>query len=762
MQSGNIFRLSVKRGDRFEWPRTWSIAWNDQDVPPAGRTRDSLTGFSEVDLQTEEVWGGGQPSALAPALAPALPAGWRVNSPEVEVLVHRSPYYLEWFWQGKRVLAERPTGALAWLPRGERFWHFHGMAADAQFFGLGEKTGGLDKRGMKFEMRNVDAMGYDAEKTDPLYKHFPFYIYRSQNFSTGVFYDNFSTSTFDFGREIDNYHPAFFSYMCEAGDLDCYFIFASSVREVSQQFTRLTGRPFLAPKWSLGYSGSSMAYTEPANAAAKLSGFLQDLRQHRIPCESFHLSSGYTSMGKRRYVFHWNRDKFPDPAALVGQFRTAGLRLIPNIKPAFLLDHPLYQKAETEGLFVKESEQGQPERSFFWDGEGSHLDFSNPRARAFWQSHIQEQLLKFGIDALWNDNNEYEIWDDEALCHGEGEPWPIKWGRPIQTLLMAISSRAALAQARPDERAFVVSRSGMPGLQRYAQTWSGDNFSAWPTLRYNLAMALNLSLSGVANTGHDIGGFAGPKPEPELFLRWIQHGIFYPRFVIHSWKEGGVANEPWMYPEILPQIRAAFRLRESLRPYFYQLLRQTHQDFVPFLRPLFYDFEDDPKTFAVTGQFMVGPNLLVANVLDPGIDVLRVYLPRNKEGWFNFHTQQWHAGGGFLEVPVNLESIPMFVRGNSFLPIALPVDNSKSLEFRIYPSKACREDFRFCFEDDDGLSWPVKHELRIEGQLSYQRGDEKASLCLRQTGSYRPPYQEIVIGGVAVSVGGGAAITVKI
>ncbi|PWU21278.1 MAG: hypothetical protein C5B49_02910 [Bdellovibrio sp.] len=143
--------------------------------------RDALTGFSEVDLRTEEVPGEEQQS---------LPAAWRVQSSDEEVLVHRSPYYLEWFWRGKRVLSERPTGALAWLPRGERFWHFHSRAADAQFFGLGEKTGPLDKRGMKFEMCNVDAMGYDAERTDPLYKHFPFYICRSQNVSIGVFYDD--------------------------------------------------------------------------------------------------------------------------------------------------------------------------------------------------------------------------------------------------------------------------------------------------------------------------------------------------------------------------------------------------------------------------------------------------------------------------------------------------------------------------------------------------------------------------------------------
>jgi alpha-glucosidase len=209
-------------------------------------------------------------------------------------------------------------------------------------------------------------MGYDAESTDPLYKHFPFLICRGRDASVGLFYDNFSTSTFDLGQEIDNYHLPFFSYRAEAGDLDYYVMIAPRIRNVVTLFTKLTGRPMLPPKWSISYSGSTMTYTDAPNTQEALGKFLTKISEHGIPCRSFHMSSGYTSIGSKRYVFNWNRDKIPDPAKLVHDFMQAGVHLIPNIKPVLLDDHPLYQAAKEEGLFIQDSECPLPEESQFW------------------------------------------------------------------------------------------------------------------------------------------------------------------------------------------------------------------------------------------------------------------------------------------------------------------------------------------------------------------------------------------------------------
>ena len=171
----------------------------------------------------------------------------------------------------------------------------------------------------------------------------------------------------------------------------------------------------------------------------------------------------------------------------------------------------------------------------FWDAVGSHLDFTNPATAAWWRAQVHEKLLDLGIGSTWNDNNEWRVEDESAVCHGFGTPTPLRLVRPVQALLMVRASLEAQRAHAPTLRPWLISRSGMPGTQRYAQTWSGDNYTSWHTLKHNVRMGLGLSLSGFFNTGHDVGGFAGPAPEPELFVRWVQNGVFHPRFTIHSW-----------------------------------------------------------------------------------------------------------------------------------------------------------------------------------------------------------------------------------
>ncbi len=316
---------------------------------------------------------------------------------------------------------------------------------------------------------------------------------------------------------------------------------------MTKAFVRLTGKTLFGPKWSLGYSGSTMHYTDAPDAQNQLMNFIRLCEQHAIPCDSFQLSSGYTSINGKRYVFNWNYDKVPQPKVMSQSFHDAGLKLAANIKPCLLQDHPRYGEVAERGLFIRDSQTDAPERSSFWDDEGSHLDFTNPQTVAWWQEGVTTQLLEMGIDSTWNDNNEYEVWDGEARCYGFGREIAIKHIRPVMPLLMMRASLEAQQRFAPQKRPYLISRSGCAGMQRYVQTWSGDNRTNWDTLRYNIRMGLGMSLSGLFNVGHDVGGFSGDKPEPELFVRWVQNGVMHPRFTIHSWNDDQTVNEAWMY-----------------------------------------------------------------------------------------------------------------------------------------------------------------------------------------------------------------------
>ena len=462
------------------------------------------------------------------------------------------------------------------------------------------------------------------------------------------------------GCEHSNYHGPYRYFAADHGDVDLYFLAGPAVADVTRRFTWLTGRPAATPDWALGYSGSAMDYTDAAEAEARLVGFLAELAQRDIPCTSFHLSSGYTSIAGKRYVFHWNRSKFPDPAGFFARFARAGVRVIANIKPVLLTDHPSFETVARAGLFISDA-AGAPVLEQFWDGPGAYVDFTNPAAADWWKGRVRETLLDVGVAATWNDNNEYEVTNPVSLANGFGRPFPAGEMKPLQTLLMLRASRQAQLEHAPDRPPFLVSRAGFAGMQRYAQTWSGDNRTSWETLKWNIPMGLGLSLSGVSNIGHDVGGFAGPRPGAELFARWIGLGVFLPRFSIHSWNEDGTVNEPWMHPEILDDVRALMRLRARLVPYIAALLKRHRDAYEPVMRPLFHDFPDDPAAWSETDDFLLGDALLVAPVTAPGVVARGVRLPCGAD-WSDGWTGELFAGGETVMRPAPFGSPPFFIR----------------------------------------------------------------------------------------------------
>ncbi len=731
----NLLRLLLLKDGALRLDRTWSVCPGAPELPYSGRPRLSAAGFPRPIFSV-------RPEG----------SNWWVETDAVRLLVHACPFYVEFFMirngeNASPVLSGTPTGFLSLGRRDDRVWNLWKREAGDRFYGLGEKSGNLDRAGRRFEMRCLDALGYDAETTDPLYKHYPFLILKRARSSVGLFYDNLSPVVFDTGQELDNYHGEFFSYRAPAGDLDLYLMFAPEIRAITRTFSWMTGRTRLGPRWSLGYSGSTMGYSEAPNAQELLETFARNCQHHDIPCHSFQLSSGYTSIGSKRYVFTWNREKFPDPIAMARTFHAAGIQLAANVKPVLLTDHPAYGAAAAAGLFIRDSDSPEfPEVSRFWDASASHLDFTNSATRTWWRENITERLFRHGVDGVWNDNNEFEIWDDRALCHGVHAPLPVQLLRPVQTLLMMQTSYRAHRRRFPTLRPWAISRSGAPGMQRYVQTWSGDNLTDWKTLRYNIRMGLSLSLSGMFNIGHDVGGFAGDAPEPELLVRWVQNGIFHPRFTIHSWNRDGSVTEPWMYPEHLPLIRAAMRLRLRLAPYLYTLLARAHFEYEPILRPTFHDHEDDPLCFRETDDFMLGPSLLVANVVEPGAAVRAVYLPRAPEGWVDFYSGRWFAGGQTLRVPVLLESIPLFVKAGHALPLTTPhhrafTDGGTDRSVMIFPGRGTK--FQTELYEDDGVSLAYERGGWTRLRLDIATGDDRVEIRAEREGPFTPIFNEL-------------------
>ena len=723
----HIWRVWLLKNGASTNARSWLVSPPDAPIDETGRERASRAGFTCPNFELSET------------------ADTLILSGKTLRLEIRRPLQLIWYKkdgeQWREIAADRATGAYELSRQGRNIAHYMYLHLQDRYFGLGEKAGTLDRFGKKYEMRSLDAMGYNAESTDPLYKHWPFYQTLSPSGAHwGIFYDNLNTSRFDMGNEIDNYHLRYRSYRAEGGDIDYYFLHGDSIADITKAFLQISGKNLFPPKWSLGYSGSTMSYTDADNAQEQLYNFTRLCQEHAIPCDSFQLSSGYTSIAGKRYVFNWNTDKFPDFPQLAADFRAAGIRFAANIKPCLLQDHPKYQEVAAAKLFIQDSESDNPEQSMFWNDTGSHLDFTNPATGKWWRDNIKSQLLDKGISSTWNDNNEYEIWDDEARCQGFGNPIAIHHIRPLMPLLMTQNSYQAQIEYSA-ERPYLISRSGCPGIQRYAQTWSGDNRTSWHSLKWNIRMGVGMSLSGMYHIGHDIGGFAGGKPDAELFLRWIQSALLLPRFTIHSWNDDHSVNEPWMYPQITHAVRDAIRLRYRLIPFLYTLLWQTHSEDEAYLRPTFLDHEHDPRTFEDTDDHMIGKELLVCPVTAEGVRKREVYLPDNSCGWYDYYSSQYHSGGQSLEVAAPLEHLPIFVRAGSIIPEGSlmhadsPEDDSDRLR-RLFPQKANQAATGVIY-DDDGTDNSGKHYLL---RWEMQGDGEDLHIRIQGEGEYRPAW----------------------
>ena len=724
----DLARVLFLRGDRPIAPRTWMVpAYGAPDVPWEGR-----------DRLDESAWPGAEREQTEDGVNIVL------ATKGLRLTIALEPFAFTWALPDGRVFArERPKHATSFGATASR----HAFARDQRdrFYGLGDKTGRLDLHGRRLRTAMKDSLGFDPERGDPLYKHWPFLIARDggSGVAGGIFYDNMATATFDLGCEHDNYYGLFRSYEAQGGDLDYYVFPGPEIADVTRKFLELTGRTRLPPRWSLGFAQTAMAIADSSDAQERMEALIAKFVAENMPISAFHLGSGYTTIGPRRYVFTWNRGSYPDPKRLMRKFHDAGMRVVANLKPCLLDDHPRFDEAKAAGAFVA-SEEGGPAISQFWDGEGAHLDFSSPAGVAWWRRGLREQALDVGIDAGWNDNNEFSLENEHPVCQGFGTPIPLDLARPLQPLLMTRASLEEQVRCAPSERPFSVTRAGCPGIQRHAQTWSGDNETSWRSLKWNLRTGLQMSMSGMFNIGHDVGGFSGPAPDAELLIRWTQAGVLHPRFLMNSWKADGVYTSPWLHPEATPAIREAIRLRYRLMPYLYSLMHAAIAGEAP-LRPTFVAFPGDERCAEDCDDLMLGPFLLAAPVVAPGERARRVYLPKGPLYWFDFWTEERLEAGAETTLAAPLDRLPMAVAEGAILVTTDAGDDFSRLHdepsrsVRIFPGPGEGRS-RFTLVEDDGIS-AEGASTRLTFDLAWT--EAAVTLAVRAVGDYPLPYRRI-------------------
>lgn len=551
-------------------------------------------------------------------------------------------------WQTVR--RERPP-----VRAGERWTATVDLETDDRVHGLGERAAPFDLRPGTYGLWNTEQSGSYGPDADPLYLTIPVHVVVAPGRSHLGFWENSHRGRVEVGDQL----RATF----EGGALRTY-VAAGGVDVALERYTQLTGRPVVPPRWALGYHQCRWGYRTEAEVREVVAGF----KERDLPLSALHLDIDYMD---RYRVFTVDDEDFPDLAGLIADLDDEGVKVVTIIDPGVAKadDFALYREGHEQGMFLR-GEDGEEVNGMVWPGLVGFPDFTSSAVRRWWADQYAS-LLDRGVAGIWHDMCEPAVFAagvDAALPLGtrhdlEGRGGDHVEGRNLYGLGMARAGFEAQRAQRPDQPPWLLTRSGWAGIQRYAWTWTGDVATSWTMLRRTIATVLNFGLSGVAYTGPDIGGFSG-DPSPELYTRWFQLSAWLPFFRSHSIYTMP-SREPWKAAgPHLDAVREALAWRYRLLPYWERLAEQAAADGLPIVRPVWWPGTDDPALLAVDDEFLVGPDVLVAPVLDPGAVEREVRLPPGR--WRELVGGAAHEGSVTLAAPI--DRIPVLVREGVDLP----------------------------------------------------------------------------------------------
>ncbi|MFB2921393.1 glycoside hydrolase family 31 protein [Aerosakkonema funiforme] len=727
----NLIRVRLAPNGEFTPHSSWSVALDDKEWPI-------------VPFQFKET-------------ASTL----EIETEKMRVSIQRNPCRIEFFDKNGRPFACDTEMSMGWRMGAVAAWKR--IEADEHYYGFGERTGFLDKLSEVKTNWTVDALDYGS-LTDEMYQAIPFFMALRQDeippssrgglggVSYGLFFNTTFWSQFDIGAE----KPGVLRMETRGGELDYYIIYGPEPAQILDTYTQLTGRMPLPPKWSIGYHQCRWSY-ESETVVRELAN---EFRQRNIPCDVIHLDIDYMR-GYR--VFTWSPKRFPDPAKLIGDLKQNGFKTVtiidPGVKYEPEADYHVFDEGIKDDYFVRNAD-GQLFHGYVWPDKAVFPDFLRPDVQQWW-GDLQKSLTDIGVAGIWNDMNEPAL-DDRPFGDPGNKIWfPLDAPQGnsneltnhlevhnLYGLSMAKACFQGLEKHRASERSFVLTRSGFAGIQRWSSVWMGDNQSLWEHLEMSLPMLCNMGLSGVQFVGCDIGGFAG-NATAELFARWMQVGMLYPLMRGHS-AMSTARHEPWVFGERVEKIcREYINLRYQLLPYIYTLFWSAATTGAPILRPLLYHYPNDPKTYNLYDQVLLGPSLMAAPIYRPGIEHRAVYLPEGT--WYDWWSGNRYEGPIHILAHAPLERMPLYVGGGAIIPMApvmqyvdeRPLDR---LTLRIWPGTG-----EWTLYEDDGHTFAYKTGAWATTTYRvYREGQQIIVEIGAREGQFSPPVRDAIVELVGI------------
>lgn len=610
-------------------------------------------------------------------------------------------------------------------------------ATDEHDYGMGQNQEGyLDHRGRVLRC----AHDYNAPGGQSICV--PFLV---TNKGYGLVWDNASRTTAAFGFNSQN------AFLSEVGQRVSFFIIAGDYDAIYQGFRLLTGDTPIPPKSAFGYLQSKQRYSTQAEVLSVAHGY----RERHLPIDDLVIDwFTYTKMGE----MDMDPAKWPDPAAMNRELHAMKFHTMISVWPRFVPEDRYYSAILKNGWFMHLAD-GTPTNGLPYDRAGADIDTTNPDAARWYWNIVRENYVTKGFDAFWADETEPDLPPNGSYFH-------VGPGTQFFNVYPLFHTAAFYKGMRGDmdQRAVILARDSYLGAQHNgAIFWSSDIAPTWDVLRRQVPTGINFTASGMPYWSTDIGGWQSlssvHKPEhpplldpsdardnvggyddyPELYTRWFEYGAFQPNFRSHGSRKH---NEVWSYGKAAePILKKYLRLRYQLMPYIYSLGYSANRTGAPFMRGLFLDFGSDPKVADIGDEYMFGPAFLVAPVTEQGATSRSVYLPAGAD-WYNFWTNERLHGGQRITAKAPMDTIPLFVRAGSIVPMGSPVDSTvdkQTIEqVRVYSGA----NGSFTLFNDDGQTYGYEAGHFTATELRWD--DARRELTHRGPSSWQAPDSTVV------------------
>jgi oligosaccharide 4-alpha-D-glucosyltransferase len=559
------------------------------------------------------------------------------------------PFKIQYFYQNLPIvqqesLEEKDKGYALTL----------GISEKEALYGGGARALGMNRRGHKLELYNRAHYGYETHA--PLMNYcIPMYL--SSN-GYAVHFDASGTGWLDLDSKDQNK----VEYSTVSSRKTYQVVVGEDWADILENWTHLSGRQPKLPIWALGNFASRFGY----HSQAEVENLVAKFKEERIPLDAVVLDLywfGKTIKGTMGNLAFY-RDSFPDSEGMIGNLRDQNVKTVLVTEPFILTTSDRWQEAIENDVLAKDSTGKALAYNFYFGNTGLIDVFDQNSARWFWERYFE--LKQMGVAGFWGDLGEPEVHPDEML-HATGTAREVhniyghRWAQLVYE---------GLKEAYPEERPFILMRSGSSGSQRFGLIpWSGDVNRTWGGLRSQPEIALQMGMQGIPYMHSDLGGFAGANDDPELYTRWLQYGVFQPIFRPHAQEE--VASEPVFKDDQTKALaKQSIELRYRLLPYNYTLMCEASAKGTPLMRPVFFDEDasNGENYKAVDSVYLWGDAFLIAPVMSKGQQTKRVNFPKGSN-WFDFYSKEFIKSGTSQGFKLSINSIPTFVRGESFIPM---------------------------------------------------------------------------------------------